>query len=105
MYKIYINTTNRKDKSVRLEKDGKLVDEISGEIDVSSEIGNMLEKYQIRPGEVEEIIPKQGPGSFTGLKAGFTLANVYNWAVGHKTAEELDYPDYGGDPNITPPKN
>ena len=43
----------------------------------------------------------KGPGSFTGIKIGVTIANVLNWALGKKKISELVVPDYGREPNIT----
>ena len=100
MYKIYIDTTKRYEKAVSLRKDGTETDLIKGDIDIVSSIQEILEKNGLKLGNIEEIIPNTGPGSFTGIKIGITIANVLNWVCGKKTQKELAKPSYGKGPNI-----
>lgn len=105
MYKILLDSTKRKEKSVilvRTTKNGQ--EEIAkkeGEIDLVSAIRDILEENDIKKEEIKEVVPNLGPGSFTGLKIGVTIANIFNWALGSKNIDELDTPEYGSDPNIT----
>lgn len=64
-------------------------DEIVAEIkerldkDLSTEalpkISEMFEKNNISPDEIEKIIVVNGPGSFTGVRIGLTIAKTFAW--------------------------
>lgn len=64
-------------------------DEIVAEIkerldkDLSTEalpkISEMFEKNNISPDEIERIIVVNGPGSFTGVRIGLTIAKTFAW--------------------------
>lgn len=105
MYLIKIDSTKRYEKSVKLvskEKDNEtVVDSVEGDLDIVSTIKNLVEKNNLKITDIGEVISAPGPGSFTGLKIGSTIANVINWALGRKKVEELEFPDYGKEPNIT----
>ncbi|MBI2414359.1 hypothetical protein HYV31_00735 [candidate division WWE3 bacterium] len=102
-YKIYIDTADRKEKRVTLygQNESK-IDELVGDIDVVSTIRDILQKHGIEASMVHEYRVNSGPGSFTGLKIGVTVANVINWALGKKTISEMSLPTYGQEPNIHP---
>lgn len=114
MYKVYIDTSERYKKSVRLVKyfnntdsvrDSGAITEIElgsrfGDIDIVVSLKELLDENNLRPVDIEEVIPNLGPGSFTGLKMGVTVANLINWLNGRKSIDELDMPEYGGEPNI-----
>ena len=117
MYKIYIDTTERYNKSVKIVETGemdtnvpnfeKTVDSEKGDIDIISTLAKLLNKNKIHVSEVLEVIPNQGPGSFTGIKMGITDANIINWALNYDKEQDLQNiytPNYGAEPNITPPK-
>lgn len=108
MYKLCIDTANRDNRTVRLCKirDGKedIIGEFTGDIDVVSSIQKLLGKAKISPEDVELYEPNLGPGSFTGLKTGVTVANILNWASGNVDLNDLFYPEYGSEPNISKPK-
>lgn len=103
MYKILIDTTDRYHRSVILTKDNKTIDSIEGDIDIVVEIKNILSKNNLKMNEIEEIAPNTGPGSFTGIKTGVTVANIINWAkeysLGGKNPKQY-IPNYGAKPNI-----
>jgi tRNA A37 threonylcarbamoyladenosine modification protein TsaB len=105
MYKILIDSTERFQKKVELilveNKKEKILDLEEGNIDIVSAIQTLLNKNDLKPEDIEEYVSHPGPGSFTGLKIGATIANVFNWALGKKEITELSYPDYGREPNIT----
>jgi tRNA A37 threonylcarbamoyladenosine modification protein TsaB len=105
MYKIKIDATKRREKKVSLvdiEKGReKVMAEKKGDIDIVSSIRELLIEQNIPLENIDEFLSDLGPGSFTGLKIGATIANVLNWALGRKTIKELDIPEYGRDPNIT----
>ena len=100
MHKILIDTAKRYEKSVKLFKDDKLLGEKFGDIDVTVEIQSLLKENNLKLSEIDEISANHGPGSFTGLKIGVTVANILNWALGKKKISELSYPNYGSEPNI-----
>ena len=45
------------------------------------EISEMLKKVNINPTEVDKIIVVNGPGSFTGIRVGLTIAKTYAWSL------------------------
>lgn len=104
IYKIYIDTSVRDEKSMRLVEGENTIAEKKGDIDVVSAISDVLRKKHLKVSDISKFIPNLGPGSFTGLKMGVTVSNVLNWFNGKKDLKELDYPDYGGEPNISTPK-
>ena len=68
-------------------EDGKIVQEIKKEYgqDLSKvalpEIVSMFEKTGITPQDIQKIIVVNGPGSFTGIRIGITIAKVYAWSL------------------------
>lgn len=45
------------------------------------EIVSMFEKNNIKPNDITKIIVVNGPGSFTGIRIGITIAKVYAWSL------------------------
>lgn len=101
MYTIYLDTSDRFNNKVTLSQDGKVIEEMSGNIDCAQTLKELFAKYNLSEHNVTKIQSFKGPGSFTGLKKGITIANVLNWALG-LVPNPLDYqvPDYGAEPNI-----
>jgi tRNA threonylcarbamoyladenosine biosynthesis protein TsaB len=104
MYKIFIDTTQRENRKVILYKDAEVMEEISGALDIVSDTQKLLKKYNLSVKDIDEFKANPGPGSFTGIKIGITIANVLNWALGKKSVGVLQKPEYGGEPNVTMPK-
>lgn len=48
------------------------------------EISEMLKKININPSEVDKIIVVNGPGSFTGIRVGMTIAKIYAYSLKKK---------------------
>ena len=48
------------------------------------EISEMLKKVNINPTEVDKIIVVNGPGSFTGIRVGMTIAKIYAYTLKKK---------------------
>lgn len=44
-------------------------------------IASMFEKNDLKPNDIEKIIVVNGPGSFTGIRIGLTIAKVYAWSL------------------------
>lgn len=47
-------------------------------------IAAMFEDNNIKPTDINKIIVVNGPGSFTGIRIGITIAKVYAWSLGTK---------------------
>jgi tRNA threonylcarbamoyladenosine biosynthesis protein TsaB len=78
----------------------------------------ILDRAEFKFGDVSAISIFQGPGSFTGLRIGFSYVNALAYALkipvylsddrevlGSKLAEGIPVPNYGAEPKITKPKN
>ena len=46
-----------------------------------SEITKMIKKSGLKPNDVDKIIVCNGPGSFTGIRIGVTIAKTYAWSL------------------------
>jgi len=107
-YKIYIDSSDRNSTKLillKIEKDKEVeILNKEGKIDIVSSIKEMLNKTNLSVNDVEIVSYNLGPGSFMGLRIGATVSNVFNWALGKIKTKDLDYPKYGAEPNITPPK-
>ncbi len=44
-------------------------------------IAEMFEHQALKPREIDKIIVVDGPGSFTGIRVGLTIAKVYAWSL------------------------
>lgn len=68
-------------------EDGILLSEIKKEFGHSlseealPEIVSMFQNNNIKPEEIDKIIVVNGPGSFTGIRIGITIAKVYAWSL------------------------
>lgn len=106
-YKIYIDSSQRNEKEVRLTKvaggEEKVVKIKKGDIDIVGTIQDFLKEEKLKVGDISEFIPNLGPGSFTGLKIGVTVSNILNWFNKKKSLKNLSYPEYGAEPNISKP--
>ncbi len=90
MHKIYIDTSDRFTSIVRLiecsttNDAGRVVDEISGDIDVVTAIKTILEKHNLAVDKISKFEMNEGPGSFTGLRIGAAIVNALNFTLGKK---------------------
>lgn len=79
--------TSLPDVSIALLKDGKLLSKIHNNVEgehsiyVTKYIDDILKKHNISPKDVDEIIIVNGPGSFTGIRIGVTIAKTYAYLV------------------------
>lgn len=68
-------------------KDSKLLAEVKEELghDLSEvalpKIASMLDEDDLKPTDIDKIIVVNGPGSFTGIRVGLTIAKVYAWSL------------------------
>jgi len=44
-------------------------------------IVSMFEENNLKPSDIDKIIVVNGPGSFTGIRIGITIAKVYAWSL------------------------
>lgn len=108
MFKIYVDSRLRKQTKAVLYTKTLFFwfkkDVLVFEGDPADAISEILSrnKLELRNISIFEAFP--GPGSYTGLKMGFSAVNVFNWVFGGTPAHKLPLPKYGSEPNITPPK-
>ena len=68
-------------------KDNKLIDSICEEMasDLSKiallKISNMFTNNNLKPNDIDKILVVNGPGSFTGIRVGITIAKTYAWGL------------------------
>lgn len=101
-YKIYIDSTKRDIKTISIIEfstgNDSVIDTIEGSVDINSSIGILLDRNNLDlRKDILEVVPNTGPGSFTGIKVGITIANTLNWVIGNTKTYD---PNYGGEPNI-----
>ena len=82
MISLFIDTS-LSDVSIALIKDGKLLSKINNNIPgehsiyVTKYVDDILKENNISPKTVDEIIVVNGPGSFTGIRIGVTIAKIF----------------------------
>jgi tRNA threonylcarbamoyladenosine biosynthesis protein TsaB len=86
MNSLQIDTRNSSEVSASLEVDGKKYDEVSkSEHRRPESILNLIDlvckKANISVHDIDEIHVEEGPGSYTGLKVGATVANTLSVAL------------------------
>lgn len=103
MNSLYIDTRDNNRIIVQLEKDGKkFVEESKANVQRAQAALSMIEKVLKRAGmvssDVDEIKVERGPGSFTGLRVGISIANALSFAglirVNGKKLGEIESPQY-----------
>ncbi|TNP18904.1 tRNA (adenosine(37)-N6)-threonylcarbamoyltransferase complex dimerization subunit type 1 TsaB, partial [Bacillus sp. CD3-5] len=73
--------------SVAVVKDGKVLAEVVQNIKVTHSAGAMpaietiLANVGVKPNELEAIAVSEGPGSYTGVRIGVTLAKTLAWTL------------------------
>ena len=82
----YIDTTSRylytgivKDNSLLIDVKKDLGKELS--VYTVDEVNKMFEKVNLTPNDIDKIMVVNGPGSFTGIRIGVTLAKIMAWAL------------------------
>lgn len=96
-----IDTKDRKEIIVSLKEDGKVIKSLSEENEYGSQvllplIMELLRTTNTELQTLEGIEIEKGPGSFTGLKVGASVANALGFALGipvngKKLETELQY--------------
>ena len=85
--KLYINTKDQKKVSVSLKKRSKIVSELSEENEYGSQvllplIFKLLKSANCNLKTLQGIEVETGPGSFTGLRVGVSVANALGYSLG-----------------------
>ena len=86
---LFIDTRDSKKVIVRLEIGAKKfksisVNQTNRPESVVSLIGDVFKKANVRVSEIDEIKVEEGPGSYTGLKVGASVANALSFALNKK---------------------
>lgn len=97
MKTLFIDTTSNKEIIVRLTIDKEIFEE-KREIEnnrtqiVLPLIHQLLQKHNLSPKDIEKIDVNEGPGSFTGVRVGVSIANAFSYAI--KNSKALVEPIY-----------
>ena len=94
---LYINTKDQKKINVALRKEKKVVDELTDYNEFGSQvllplIEKILEKNDLSFKDLTEIEVEIGPGSFTGLKVGASVAQALGFALNIPVNRKLNQP-------------
>ncbi len=81
----YIDTTSSylytgiiKDNKLLIESKKNLGKDLS--VYAIDEVSKMFDEVNLKPDDITKIIVVNGPGSFTGIRIGITLAKIFAWA-------------------------
>ena len=83
---LYIDTSSSYLYTAIVE-DNKLISSISEEYGQNlsevalPKIASMFERNNLNPKDIQKIIVVNGPGSFTGIRIGITIAKIYAWSL------------------------
>lgn len=107
--KLFIDSSNNLKTVIKLDDDEFIKTYQSPrEQDVLGAIMGVLEDKDKTVGDIKAIEVVVGPGSFTGLRVGVSIANALGYALGVSVnggkLGETVIAEYGKDPNITKPK-
>lgn len=98
---LFINTQDTKKVEVALKKEGEVVDSLEDSNQFGSQvllplIEKLLERTNLEYTDLEAIEVTTGPGSFTGLRVGVSVANALAYSLGipvnsKETETDLNY--------------
>lgn len=83
---LYIDTSDQKKVTVTLKDEGRKVDSLEGEHQYGSQvllpkIVELLEKNKVEFKDLKGVEVSVGPGSFTGLRVGASVAQALGYAL------------------------
>lgn len=79
--------TSNSPLSIAIVKDGQVVEEIvqneklTHSVTVMPTIEELFQKANLKPAELDAIAVSEGPGSYTGLRIGVTIAKTLAWTL------------------------
>lgn len=84
---LHIDTKDQKVIKVGISEQGKVIREISEENEYGSQmllplIEKLLKSQKLEFKDLKRIEVEKGPGSFTGLRVGVSVANALGFALG-----------------------
>lgn len=84
---LQIDTKDKKQAVVSLKKDGKVVKSLKEENEYGSQvllplISGLLKSQEINFKDLKGVEVKIGPGSFTGIRVGVSVANALAYTLG-----------------------
>ena len=84
---LYINTQDQKHVEVSLKKDGEVMKSLKEENEYGSQvllplIEKILKVNKLEDKDLDGIEVETGPGSFTGLRVGVSVANALGFSLG-----------------------
>ncbi len=88
MVKLNINTSDSETIHIELEKNGKVIDKLTSSSKfLKSEavipmLDKLLAKNKLTLTSLNEVHLFEGPGSFTGLRVGVSIANALGYLLG-----------------------
>jgi len=101
--KLYIDTRDNNRIVVRLNKNGEVFQEISVASKNKAQITlplieEVLNKAKLTISDIDKIDVETGPGSFTGLRVGISIANALSFTglvrINGKKLGEVEIPQY-----------
>lgn len=81
---LFIDTSKRNEVKVRLEFSNKIKDKIAEDVqsqNVLVLINQLLKENKAKLSDLKEIKVNTGPGSFTGLRVGISVANALGFSL------------------------
>jgi len=89
MINLYIDTRDSSKIIAKIDKDGSIFEEVSTTETRRPEsilvlIKNVVSKAGINIHDIDEIQAEEGPGSYTGLKVGISVANALSFSLDKK---------------------
>ncbi len=89
MVYLFIDTKDSKNITAKLEVEGQVYSENSTDEDNRPEsilllIDKLLTKAGKEKGDIDEIKVEEGPGSYTGLKVGASVASALSFSLGKR---------------------